>query len=458
MLKKVVLSVLCLLMASAIFAQDTVTETSGQFTVTFPSTFTLQMTGDNSFILDNGTDNTINFATSVELEAAFGITAETAEEGFPLLIERLVSFGATRADDGITELEINGQPAPLQKLNPPPGESGGAIYFGTMVLTDGSWGLIGFSPIFETEVELLQGVYNSIVIGAVQETEANLFAITEALTPAEMPEGFYIMLSSFGNLVFEVPEGANPLDTTVILDSASFLVGTGSTITVFTLDTGFATLDVFLNSYVETIAATAGDTAFDVTTSIIKTENEDGSVRYDYTSPERGVLYARVVVVGINESAGVVIQSIGLGAEQEAIDEATDKIFTTFEIVERGEAVATEEAVATDSAVASPVAGAEEATCFSRGYDFVDSTAEAVINCPANCDTDNSSTVWGTDIYTDDSGVCVAAVHAGVISLAGGGVKVTAEVGQDAYTGSARNGVTTSNYGAWSGSFTVDKP
>lgn len=64
------------------------------------------------------------------------------------------------------------------------------------------------------------------------------------------------------------------------------------------------------------------------------------------------------------------------------------------------------------------------------------------------------ATVWGTDVYTDDSSVCTAAVHAGLISLESGGT-VTIEIrpGEDSYDGSERNGVTTSDYGEWGGSF-----
>lgn len=62
--------------------------------------------------------------------------------------------------------------------------------------------------------------------------------------------------------------------------------------------------------------------------------------------------------------------------------------------------------------------------------------------------------VWGTDIYTDDSDIGTAAVHAGLITFAAGGT-VTIRIldGQDSYTGSTRNGVTTSDYGSWYGSF-----
>lgn len=74
-----------------------------------------------------------------------------------------------------------------------------------------------------------------------------------------------------------------------------------------------------------------------------------------------------------------------------------------------------------------------------------------VYNCSPNGTFD---TVWGTDVYTDDSSICTAAVHAGKITRAAGGT-VTIEItpGQEAYIGSARNGVTSSNYGSWGGSF-----
>jgi hypothetical protein len=62
--------------------------------------------------------------------------------------------------------------------------------------------------------------------------------------------------------------------------------------------------------------------------------------------------------------------------------------------------------------------------------------------------------VWGTDVYTDDSAVCAAAVHAGLITPGGGGsVTVFVQPGRGGYTGSARNGVTSNNYAAFPGSF-----
>ena len=62
--------------------------------------------------------------------------------------------------------------------------------------------------------------------------------------------------------------------------------------------------------------------------------------------------------------------------------------------------------------------------------------------------------VWGTDLYTDDSSVCSAAVHAGLISLEqGGSVSIEIRPGANSYTGSLRNGIEASSYGPWPGSF-----
>ena len=62
--------------------------------------------------------------------------------------------------------------------------------------------------------------------------------------------------------------------------------------------------------------------------------------------------------------------------------------------------------------------------------------------------------VWGTDIYTDDSDIRKAAVHAGVIQN-GENKTVYIEVlpGNPSYSGSFRNSVSTFPYGNWQGSY-----
>jgi hypothetical protein len=71
--------------------------------------------------------------------------------------------------------------------------------------------------------------------------------------------------------------------------------------------------------------------------------------------------------------------------------------------------------------------------------------------CPANGNLDS---IWGTDIYTDDSKICSAAVHSGLISVqAGGTVTIEIRPGESSYTATERYGVTSRTYGGWSGSF-----
>jgi len=65
-----------------------------------------------------------------------------------------------------------------------------------------------------------------------------------------------------------------------------------------------------------------------------------------------------------------------------------------------------------------------------------------------------AGTVWGTDIYTDDSAISAAVVHAGLLKHGETGVvKIVVVEGQGSYTGQARNGVQSNNYNAWGGSY-----
>ena len=57
-------------------------------------------------------------------------------------------------------------------------------------------------------------------------------------------------------------------------------------------------------------------------------------------------------------------------------------------------------------------------------------------------------TVWGTDVYTRDSAIGVAAVHAGLLKPGRTAVlRLTVVPAQPSYPGSTRHGVTTSDYG-----------
>ncbi len=75
------------------------------------------------------------------------------------------------------------------------------------------------------------------------------------------------------------------------------------------------------------------------------------------------------------------------------------------------------------------------------------------LTCACSGDHTRSGTVWGSDIYTADSSICKAALHAGKIDRKGGVVRLQMMRGQRRYSGSTRNGVTTQSYGNWGKSY-----
>jgi hypothetical protein len=72
----------------------------------------------------------------------------------------------------------------------------------------------------------------------------------------------------------------------------------------------------------------------------------------------------------------------------------------------------------------------------------------------------NDGSVWGgaDGMYTDDSKLSSAAVHAGLLKVGETAtIKVTIHKGQDSYNGSLQNGITSNSYGAWDGSYSFGK-
>ena len=103
----------------------------------------------------------------------------------------------------------------------------------------------------------------------------------------------------------------------------------------------------------------------------------------------------------------------------------------------------------------APADGAtdEGAEAWSRNAtEFRDRVGDQVdVECPPQ---GQLGTVWGSNVYTDDSSICSAAVHAGLITVDEGG-EVTFELidGQEAYEGSESNGITSNDFGPYGGSF-----
>ena len=70
----------------------------------------------------------------------------------------------------------------------------------------------------------------------------------------------------------------------------------------------------------------------------------------------------------------------------------------------------------------------------------------------------SDGSVWGTDVYTGDSSLAVAAVHAGVVKPGETViVRVTVMRPLNHYQGSVRNGVTSHDYGRYGTAYGVDR-
>lgn len=82
--------------------------------------------------------------------------------------------------------------------------------------------------------------------------------------------------------------------------------------------------------------------------------------------------------------------------------------------------------------------------------------ATSVTTLTCSCAGPTPGSVWGAGIYTQDSSICGAAVHAGAIPTTGGVVTLRAAPGCGKYLGDARNGVTSQGWGAYAGSFYFD--
>lgn len=84
-------------------------------------------------------------------------------------------------------------------------------------------------------------------------------------------------------------------------------------------------------------------------------------------------------------------------------------------------------------------------------------TGEAGQTYKFRCPSEGTAqAIYGNDVYTDDSSICMAAVHVGLFSLGSGGI-VTVEIrpGRSTYGSTIRHGIKSVNFGQYGRSFVV---
>jgi hypothetical protein len=120
-------------------------------------------------------------------------------------------------------------------------------------------------------------------------------------------------------------------------------------------------------------------------------------------------------------------------------------------------AVLNAQAAADAPATEEPGSQLIEAGCGYNGTQIVgDVGTRVVVSCPSGCAA--TGAVWGSQLYTLDSGVCRAGIHAGLITDEGGEIGVIIEPGRPAYRGSKKNGIESHDYGNYAKSFRVERP
>jgi hypothetical protein len=111
-----------------------------------------------------------------------------------------------------------------------------------------------------------------------------------------------------------------------------------------------------------------------------------------------------------------------------------------------------------DSAAATGTPGVVEVGCSFIGQNLVGEIGSRhVVSCPAGCSAKYGN-VWGSDVYTAESSVCRAAIHAGLLSDAGGTVAVTLGGSQPSYRGTTKNGIQSSNHPQFNQSYQLSRP
>jgi hypothetical protein len=96
--------------------------------------------------------------------------------------------------------------------------------------------------------------------------------------------------------------------------------------------------------------------------------------------------------------------------------------------------------------------------CPDTGQSLRGRTAPIQCYCPAIAEDMVGTSVWGNQIYTDDSNICLAAIHDGRVSLSGGKIWVWADRGRKRYSSTARNGITSITYLDFEGSIRFTPP
>jgi hypothetical protein len=479
----VIFTIFCLAVSITSVAQvtlDSTITTPGGLTVQYPSNYIGSADDDMVVGLVNPTNGL--FLVIGAGDASFDFTGEEALNSVELkdgFVRLLGIFGGLMDDEPIQELSINDRSAFLIPFD---ASSIGRGYFLAFELTDGTPASVMLFGASGTEIETesvdeLMAIASSLTIDASLAVTTDTTDGTEITTSVDADD-----VAEALELVDEImedddsdtiPEGAIAIED---FPDGMILTGSGlqmSTLDDFTLAPGteyvedslglisnnfqnsILLIDLgrlsdsdrnqYINGVVPTIALMGGDEDFNAETDLQVIEVDERTITYyaspEFTEDDSGLaLYYFFIDLLPEANLVTAVQVTHVNGDLDVFEPQLMEFIQSIQL--------TEEAIAEMNAP-------QAIECGTAGYDMSDGdSAFATVTCPAGCDS-TSGTIWGTEIYTDDSSICVAALHMGVIDDMGGEVLVTYADGQSSYSSSELNGITSSEYGEWGTSFTV---
>ncbi len=395
----------------------------------------------------------------------YNVSLDVAGVGFPINA-KLAGTGTLDTNSGQGSLTISGT-----------GTAGGpaSTIEGELRVVDGLLYVRATNPLDSTDtgwfsLNLDEAAAANIDFGSLNEDMTGAFAEGFAqgagVNQADLDGAAFLnMVNALGdldpqNFIFISREGevfTTQFSVADMVESPEFLEVSRFMLQAAALDDGSS--DAFIGVFNELLADAFANTDI----SFVQTVGPEGRIQRgtftldttidpaDFETPGDPVTVVLTIDVSMTSYGQPANVTAPAGAEEIPVSVLED----TFGVAE---AATFEEELApqTDGSAVAPGAPATvgDLTCDTAAQTFDGGPGTAFTGtCPAGC---TGGFLWGTDVYTDDSSICTAAIHAGALTDAGGPVTFVIEEGLAEYPSSDQNGVISSSWPEWPRSFTFE--
>ncbi len=460
---------LFVIVSSTALAQDMTEIHTTDFGVSFnyPDNFALVNVDGLSTTFAQADDN--RFELRIELYenyiSGMDVASPTVQDIYIELIEQVENALGTQMDGVPTELTINESNAIWQNIADSGMGVGTLFVFG---INDHSFGM---AISYGVDVDVLTAVAESIQVDNAIYAAAFDLPQSEGDIPAgrftldQMPEGMIWLYNEINGSQFTYPADRwTPVQIGPFVDNMVGLQsGDPRTIIANVTDEGPDSEEAVLDHYADWLLPNVAEAydlpEFDPETSLMEVELGDGRTALVYdtmfiTSTEvSGELQGEIYYFIPLAEAHFGVIAVAFSGKVELEDLRLDLYDMASSFVLR-ETLADDEVIAIDPAETATLPEVVAIDCSTQSREIIgENEMSMVVACPAGC---TAITLWGTDIYTDDSAICSAAAHAGLTTLKSGGtVRIDSAPGENAYDGTVRNGIESIDYGPWGGSFTL---